>query len=900
MTGNELRDAFLRFFEEKGHKVLPSYPLVLPEDPSTLFTVAGMQPFSPVFRGEVPAPAPRVATSQKVFREGDLDAVGRVGRYHTFYEMLGNFSFGDYFKREAVEYGWEFVTQVMKLPPEKLWVTIYEEDEETAGYWQVAAKLPPERIVRLGKKDNWWPQVAWDGPCGPCSEIYLDRGEAWGCGEPDCKPGCDCDRFLEFWNLVFQMYIQDASGVIRGNLPHPGIDTGMGLERAACLVMDVPSNYETDLVLPVIQQLVQVLREDESRDIHYTPFRTPTDEEESEPFSDADEGESARLRSIADHIRAASFLIADNVRPGPDGRGSVLRRLIRRSFGHGWRLGVRDPFLYRCVPGVVRALGAAYPEIVQRQEYIENTIRSEEELFRTTVEAGMHLLQRVLDERCKAGLDTVEGTMAFRLATTHGFPLELTRDVASQYGFTVEQESYDRAMEEFRRQSKDPDKDARGQFTAGLSQVRKEHGATRFTGYTELMGTAVVLALLSGREDRDRLQTGEDGVVTLDSTPFYAESGGQLGDTGTVLWPGGRAAVRNTTKLNDLWLHHVLIEEGELRTGDSVSLQVDATRRSLTQRNHTATHLMHAALHQFLGAHATQAGSLVAPDRLRFDFSHSEPINGRLLQQIEQQVQEWIDLDLPVNTEEHGLEEARQLGAMALFGEKYGDRVRVVEVGAEPISLELCGGTHVRSTGVIGPFHITSESGVGAGLRRIEAVTGPGALQFYREREDALRRTADQLRCNVEEVPDRVGRLQQQVRDLQKQRDDLLVRGAGPSEALDGARMVRDIPVVTVRHDGLDGDALGKVADQAISKLKSGVIVLVSVADGKVLFVSKVSSDAVKRGIHAGNLVKALATQAGGGGGGRPDFAQAGGRNPAAVDGALESVAGLVEGMLKS
>ncbi|MDQ2730544.1 MAG: alanine--tRNA ligase-related protein, partial [Armatimonadota bacterium] len=617
MTGNELRDAFLRFFEEKGHKVLPSYPLVLPEDPSTLFTVAGMQPFSPVFRGEVPPPAPRVATSQKVFREGDLDAVGVIGRYHTFYEMLGNFSFGDYFKREAVEFGWEFVTQVMKLPPEKLWVTIYEEDEETAGYWREAANLPPERIVRLGKKDNWWPQVAWDGPCGPCSEIYLDRGPAWGCGEPDCKPGCNCDRFLEFWNLVFQMYIQDASGTIRGNLPHPGIDTGMGLERAACLVMDVPSNYETDLVVPVIQQLVKVLQEDEGLDIHYTPFRAPDGARDAR-FSDADEGQSARLRSISDHVRAASFLIADNVRPGPDGRGSVLRRLIRRSFGHGWRLGVRDPFLYRCVSGVVRALGAAYPEIVERQEYIETTIRGEEELFRTTVEAGMQLLGRELETRRKAGVDTLihkganepvfiagpqppilgamntgsyladmrppvlDGNMAFRLATTHGFPLELTRDVAAQYGFTIEQESYDRLMEEFRRQSKDPDKDARGLFTDGLSQVRRERGATIFNGYTELTGTAVVLALLSGREDRDRLQTGEDGVLIMDCTPFYAESGGQVGDVGTVLWPGGRAAVRNTTKLNDLWLHHILVEEGELRTGASVALEVDATRRSLT------------------------------------------------------------------------------------------------------------------------------------------------------------------------------------------------------------------------------------------------------------------------------------------------------------------------------
>ena len=901
MTGNELRDEFLRFFAEKGHKVLPSYPLVLPEDPTTLFTVAGMQPFSPVFRGESPAPAPRVATSQKVFREGDLDIVGLIGRYHTFYEMLGNFSFGDYFKREAIEYAWEFVTKVMNMPPEHLWFTVYEEDDEAARVWEEVSGLGPDRVVRLGKKDNWWPQNAWDGPCGPCSEIYLDRGEKWGCGKPDCRPGCDCDRYLEFWNLVFQMYVQDSTGKILANLPHPGIDTGMGLERAACLVMGVGSNYETDLIIPVIQRLVEVLREDEEIDIYYTPLAPePPGKDGSripEGFSETDSGRSARLRSIADHVRAASFLIADGVLPGSTGRGSVLRRLIRRSFGNGWRLGVRNPFLHKCVIGVVRALGHAYPEIVERQAFIETSILTEEDQFQVTVQAGMLLLQAAL-ERHSGEKKVVDGQTAFALATTHGFPGELTRDVAAQYGFQVDWPEFDRLMDEFRLQSKDPSRVARGQSTTGLGRVRRTSGATRFTGYSGTSGTAAVLALVRDGEDVETLTAGQFGTVVLEETPFYAESGGQVGDIGALEWDGGLATVENTTKLNDLWLHQVKIEKGSLAIGSQVDVGVDLDLRQRTMKNHTATHLLHAALHRVLGKHATQAGSLVSPDRLRFDFTHGEPVRPEQLAEVERIVEDWINADLPVVTRECSQDEARAAGAMALFGEKYGDQVRMVRVGEIPISLELCGGTHVSNTGVIGLFHVTSETGIGSGLRRIEAVTGPGAAAFFRARNQALEQVADTLRCAPEDASDRVSKLQQQVRDLQKQRDSLLTRGSGPSDLVERAIKVGEASVVSVREDGLDGEALGKVADQAISRLKSGVVVMASAGDGKVLFVAKVSQDLVKKGVHAGQIVKALATRTGGGGGGRPEFAQAGGRSAEALDDALAGVPALVEEQL--
>ncbi|HET6384227.1 MAG TPA: alanine--tRNA ligase [Armatimonadota bacterium] len=923
MTGNELREAFLRYFEERGHKVLPSSPLVLPEDPSTLFTSAGMQPFSPVFRGEAPAPAPRVATCQKVFREGDLEIVGATGRHHTFFEMLGNFSFGDYFKREAVEFGWEFSTQVLKLPPDKLWFTVYEEDDETAGYWQEVAGVGPERVVRLGKEDNWWPQTAWNGPCGPCSEIYLDRGPEWGCGGDECRPGCKCDRFMEFWNLVFQMYLQDETGTILSELPRFGIDTGMGLERAACLVMDVPSIFETDLGLPIVERLLSVLRDDENLDLQYTPIRevqkgvVVTSANEGPP--DVFAAESGRLRGISDHARAATFLIADGIRPSADGRGSVLRRLIRRSFGHGWRLGVQNPFLYKCVVGVVQALGQAYPEIIDRQGYIEGVIRAEEELFRSTVESGMQLLSRELDRQSAAGQTIIPGDTAFTLATTHGFPSELTRDVADQYGFVVDWDNYEKLMEEHRKISADPNRVARGQFTPGLSRVRNENGSTVFTGYTLTSDRATVLALTADGLDVENLTAGQEGVLVLDYTPFYAEAGGQVGDSGVLTWDGGSAEVLNTTRVNDLWLHQVRVTEGALTPGTTVGAVVDTVRRKRIMRNHTATHLMHAALRQVLGSHATQSGSLVAPDRLRFDFSHTEPLTGAQIQEIERLVQDWIDDDIPVVTSEHSLEEARSLGAMALFGEKYGERVRVVQVAGEEapekVSLEFCGGTHVSSTGTIGLFHITSESGVGAGLRRIEAVTGPGAVAFFRERDEALRRAADQLRCSPEVVPNRVERVQQQFRDMTKQRDQLLLSGGqrvpmgqvktdsltmvgAGSVSSDASVNVGGVSVVAERHDGLDADALGKIADQSCSRLGSGVVVYASVVDGRVLFVSKVSSDLTGRGVHAGKLVSALAAQTGGGGGGRPDFAQAGGRSAEAVDAALAAAPDLVAKML--
>ena len=900
MTGNELREAFLHFFELKGHKVLPSFPLVLPEDPTTLFTVAGMQPFVPVFRGEAPAPAPRVATSQKVFREGDLDIVGVIGRYHTFYEMLGNFSFGDYFKREAVQYGWEFVTEVMKLPPENLWFTVYEEDSETAGYWAEIEGVDPTHIVKLGKKDNWWPQNAWDGPCGPCSEIYLDRGEQWGCGRSGCQPGCDCDRYLEFWNLVFQMYIQDSTGKILGLLPHPGIDTGMGLERAAALVMDVASNYETDLVVPVVQALVEVLTRDEELNLAYVPLGPPSKQELSPAFSESEQGQSSRLRSISDHLRAATFLIADGVLPASDGRGSVLRRLIRRSFGHGWRLGVRQPFLWKVVPGVGRALGSAYPEIIERQQFIQSAIRAEEEQFCSTVEAGMVLLQRALETRGERGDRVVDGQTAFTLATTHGFPSELTRDVAAQYGFTVDTAAYAELMEAHRTLSKDPSRVARGQFTSSLSRVRKDSGATEFVGYDLLEDKAVVLAIVVDGGDREAVALGEEAVVVLNRTPFYAESGGQIGDSGVLEWDGGRAVVSTTTKLNELWLHQIRLESGALSVGVPVRAIVDAERRSRTIKNHTATHLMHAALHRVLGAHATQAGSLVTPERLRFDFTNPEPLTSADVCEVERIVEEWIDQDLNVITQECDLVEARAAGAMALFGEKYGDIVRMVCVGDARVSLELCGGTHVHSTGVIGLFHITSESGIGSGLRRIEAVTGPGARDYYRGRDEALQAAAEGLRCSADEVSIRVERLQQQIRDLTRQRDGLLTKGAQPAQLLDQAVTINGISVLSIRQDDLNADSLGKIADQAVAKLGSGIVVLASVNEGKVIFIAKVTKDLVKRGAHAGNLVKALASMTGGGGGGRPDFAQAGGRDPAAIDEALAAVPDVIRRMLPS
>lgn len=878
-----LRQAFLGFFQEKGHLLLPSDSLV-PKDPSLLFTSAGMVQFKPYFLGVAQPPAPRVTTVQKCLRTTDIESVGDLSHL-TFFEMLGNFSFGDYFKREAILFAWEFLTERLKVDTDRLQFTVFQDDDEAFDIWHREVGIPENRIWRLGEKTNFWPANAIsegpNGPCGPCSEIFYDTRIDTGCENPDCGPACDCGRWLEIWNLVFMQYERTEENGKPKLLPLPkkNIDTGMGLERTAAVLMGLESPFETDVFAPIVRRI------EELSGVRY---------KQGEPTDTA-------IRLIADHIRAATFTIADGVIPQNEGRGYVLRRIIRRAILRGQRvLGFEKPFFADLVPAVVEALGDQYPEIVQRQEYIQTTLRYEEERFRHTVQAGLARLEEMLADPDTQQTKQLSGERVFMLYDTYGFPLELTREIAAERGISIDLEGFEQALEAQRQRAREASGISEKLFVqtgAALAELAQRTPPTEFIGYDHLEGEAQVVGLVRDGDLIPEAHAGDTVEIVLSRTPFYAEAGGQVGDTGILEWQGGRAEVLDTQKANDYYFHHAKIVEGTLRLGETVRAKVDAERRLDIQRNHTATHLLHAALRQVLGTHVVQAGSLVAPDRLRFDFTHPRALTPEELERIEALVNEKMlqEIEVRVYTDVP-IEEARQRGAMMLFGEKYGERVRMVEIPG--FSLELCGGTHLRNTVEAGMFKIIHEGSVAAGVRRIEALTGRALYQWLREREHAIREAAERLQTPVPELPRAIERLQHQLETLETELEQFKQRAAAQAVEQITPVEVNGVKVAAQALPGVDAKSLGTIADRLIQK-GVGVAALGSAHDGKVVLVVKIAPEWVQRGLHAGNLIRQIAQQVGGSGGGRPDFAQAGGKQPEKLADALALTPQLVAEQLK-
>ncbi|MBC7222708.1 MAG: alanine--tRNA ligase [Anaerolineae bacterium] len=899
MRSAEIRSTFLQYFAERGHTIVPSSSLVPHGDPTLLFTNAGMVQFKDVFLGLEKRDYVRATTAQKCMRvsgkHNDLEEVGPSPRHHTFFEMLGNFSFGDYFKREAIGYAWELLTEVLGLPRERLWATIYREDDEAAQLWQEVVGLPPERIVRLGKKDNFW-MMGDVGPCGPCSEILYDRGEAYcTCGRPDCSPAHECDRWMELWNLVFMQFETTATGEMHP-LPRPSIDTGMGLERITAVIQGVESNYETDLFVPIIQRTQQLLG-----------------------HSDAEVQERlVSYRVIADHARAIAFLIGDGVLPGNEGRNYVLRLILRRAARHGKLLGFEGPFLYEVVPTVIEIMGEHYDELVRRREFILRVVQQEEERFQRTLSVGLSLLDDVIADVLAKGDQVIPGDVAFRLYDTYGFPLDLTRDVAREHGLGVDEEGYHKALEEQRARARAAQAAFRAESPEELEPYAEmlrrlqEEGLLGAEGVEHLCYEATeldtqVLGIFVAGQPRDEVSAGEEAELVLAATPFYVESGGQVTDTGHIFGPetqdgspAWRFAVREAARpVLGLIVHRGRMAEGHARVGDPARALVDRERRMDIARNHTATHLLHKALRETLGEHVQQAGSLVAPDRLRFDFSHTSMLTREELAEVERKVNEAILADYPVQALVMGYREAVAAGAIALFDEKYGDRVRVIRVGPEgqPFSQELCGGTHVQRTGHLGFFHIVSEASIGAGLRRIEAVTGHAALRLLMARLAILDDLAALLKAPPEEVGEKVRALLEENEALHKEvaaaRKALALRDL--EACLAQVQQVQAVNVVAQEVQAQDRESLREMTDWFRQRLGSAAVVLGAVIDGRPALVAAVTPDLVEKGLHAGNLVKEVAKVVGGGGGGRPTLAEAGGRDPERLAEALSRVPQLVE-----
>ena len=859
MTSAEIRRAFLDYFARNDHQIVESSPLVPANDPTLLFTNAGMVQFKDVFLGREKRPYHRAVSSQRCVRAGgkhnDLENVGYTARHHTFFEMLGNFSFGDYFKRDAIRYAWEFLTEVLGLPAERLWVTVFHDDDEAPDIWLKEVGVDPARFSRLGESSNFW-SMGDTGPCGPCSEIFDDHGpEVWG--GPPGSPDEDGDRYIEIWNLVFMQYNRDAAGTLTP-LPKPSVDTGMGLERLAAVLQGVHSNYETDLFRHLIAAAARA--------------------------TDTGDLESKSLRVIADHIRSCAFLIADGVMPGNEGRGYVLRRVIRRAIRHGYHLGQRTPFFFGLVDALDDVMGEAYPTLTAAREQVKRVLRLEEERFAETLEQGMRILDEAID--VLAGKE-IPGATVFKLYDTYGFPADLTADIARERGLSLDMAGFEREMEAQRERAR-----AASHFGADESVQFGLEGETDFTGYERVVDEATVIALFAGGASVDRLGTGESGLVVLDRTPFYAESGGQVGDRGLLLSKDdtGRFRVEDTRKQGGAVIGHVgRVERDALHVGDLVEARIDADARRATALNHSATHLMHAALRRVLGPHVQQKGSLVAPDRLRFDFAHFEPVTREQIREIERLVNGRIRENDMVETRIMSLEDARASGAMALFGEKYGERVRVLRMG--DFSTELCGGTHVRAVGDIGFFKIVAESGVAAGVRRIEAVTGANAVAWVEREDERLQNLATTLKAGRDDVEDKVAQLLERSRRLEKELEQLKARlaSAAGSDLAASAVEVGGVKVLAARLDSVDPKALRETLDQLKSRLGRAVVVLGAVSGDKVSLVAGVTADCTDR-LKAGELVNLVAQRVGGKGGGRADMAQAGGTDPAGLPAALALV----------
>ena len=873
---NELRERYLSFFESKDHLRLPSFSLVPHNDNSLLLINAGMAPLKPYFTGAQVPPRKRVTTCQKCIRTPDIENVGKTARHGTFFEMLGNFSFGDYFKNEIIPWAWEFITEDLKIPKDKLYVTIYLDDDEAFEIWNKKVGIPEDRIVRLGKADNFW--ELGSGPCGPCSEIYFDRGPDRGCGKPDCKVGCDCDRYIEFWNLVFTQFNRDEEGNYT-KLAHPNIDTGMGLERLACIMQDVDNLFEVDTIREILNYICSLAKVDYNKDAK----------------------KDVSIRVITDHIRSTTMMVCDGILPSNEGRGYVLRRLLRRAARHGKMLGIEGDFLHDVAKIVIRESKGAYPELAEKQDYIEKVIKVEEGRFQTTIDQGLNILNQFISEVKESGTKGLSGEMAFKLHDTYGFPLDLTREIAEESGIALDEQGFTVLMKKQKEAAREAhrNKAGSGWSVESLEGVDKSF-KTQFVGYKTIEASAKVEYII---RDGKAVETANDGdlvTILLDVTPFYGESGGQDGDIGRIYSANFEITVEDTKKTaNGKFLHIGVVDSGFVEKGAAVTASVDKATRHATARNHTSTHLLQQALRDVLGDHVHQSGSHVDADRLRFDFTHFSPMTNEEIESVENIINEKILESIKVDIMELPIEEAKKLGATALFGEKYGDVVRVVKVG--DYSMEFCGGTHLQNTAEAGFIKILGESGVAAGVRRIEALTGKSAISYYKDKEKALLDIANSLKTNVGDTLRKVESLSASIKEYEKEIEQLrgkLVSGS-IDDSIQNAKEVKGLKVVTARFDALDMDGLRNSCDMIRNKIGSGVVVLSSAFGDKVSFVVAATKDAVGKGVHSGNIVREVAKVTGGSGGGRPDMAQAGGKDESKINQALELAISIIESQVK-
>ena len=877
---NELRRMYLEFFESKDHLSMNSFSLVPHNDNSLLLINAGMAPLKPYFTGQEIPPRNRVTTCQKCVRTGDIENVGKTARHLTFFEMLGNFSFGDYFKLEAIQWSWEFLTEVLGMEPERLYPSIYFEDDEAFEIWNKVIGVPAEKIIRFyrdenGKCDNFWEHGA--GPCGPCSEIYYDRGEKYGCGSPDCKVGCECDRFMEVWNNVFTQYNGDGKGNYE-ELANKNIDTGMGLERLAAVVQDVNSVFDIDTMKAIRDRICEIAG---------VTYQT-------------DEAKDVSIRLITDHIRSSTFLISDGVMPSNEGRGYVLRRLIRRAARHGRLLGIKEQFLANLSQTVIAESKDGYPELEEKKAFILNVLTQEEGKFDKTIDQGLAILGDMKEAMKAEGTTVLTGENAFKLYDTYGFPLDLTEEILAESGMSLDEEGFKAAMQQQREKARKARKVTN--YMGADATVYDEIDTaitSEFVGYEDLTHESKVTVLTTETELVEALSDGEVGTIIVDETPFYATMGGQSADLGTIVGPEGEFVVKDTVKLRGGKVAHIgQITNGMIKSGDVVTLKVNANNRKATCKNHSATHLLQKALREVLGTHVEQAGSFVDANRLRFDFSHFSAMTREELDKVEAIVNAKIEEDMAVITQEMSVEDAKKSGAMALFGEKYGETVRVVSMG--DFSTELCGGTHVKNTGAIGSFKIVSESGVAAGVRRIEALTGNGVTAYYKELEANMEKAAKLLKANPDKVTEKIEHLLAEMKALQSENESMKSKLAKDAlgDVMDQVQEVKGVKLLATSVQGVDMNGLRELGDQLKEKLGEGVVVLASDCDGKVNLIAMVTDDVMKKGAHAGNLIKGIAALVGGGGGGRPNMAQAGGKNPAGIPDAIAKVAEVLEAQL--
>ena len=856
---------YLEFFESKDHLCMKSFSLVPQNDKSLLLINAGMAPLKPYFTGQEIPPRRRVTTCQKCIRTGDIENVGKTARHGTFFEMLGNFSFGDYFKHEAIAWSWEFLTEVLEIPADRLYPSVYEEDDEAFYIWNKEIGIDKDRIFRFGKEDNFWEHGA--GPCGPCSEIYFDRGEKYGCGSPDCTVGCECDRYIEIWNNVFTQFNNDGNGNYE-ELENKNIDTGMGLERLATVMQDVDSIFDVDTIQAILQKVCNMAK------VTYK----------------SDEKKDISIRLITDHIRSVTFMVSDGIMPSNEGRGYVLRRLLRRAARHGRILGIQGEFLAELSKVVIQESKDGYPELEEKKDYILKLITTEEDNFNKTIDQGLSILNDMMISLEKSGEKVLSGEDSFKLYDTYGFPLDLTKEILEEKGYTLDEEGYQKAMENQRQTARDA-REVTNYMGADVTIYQSIDAGveSKFVGYQNLSYQSPITVMTTTDAIVEELTKGQSGTILVDETPFYATMGGQCADTGVIETASGKFEVEDTIKLQGTKIGHVgKVVSGSLKKGETATLTVNARQRGLTANNHSATHLMQKALRMVLGNHVEQAGSFVDKDKLRFDFTHFSPMTQEEIAKVETIVNEEIAKDLTVVTNEMTLDEAKKTGAMALFGEKYGEKVRVVQMG--DFSSELCGGTHISNTGKIGAFKIISETGVAAGVRRIEALTGEGLMNYYAELEKTLSEVAKVLKSEPSMIVNKVTHLQEELKDLQKENDKLKAKLAkeAAGDITADATEIAGIKVLVKRLSDVDMNGMRDLGDEAKEKLGDSVIVFACENAGKANLVAMASDAAVKKGAHAGNLIKEIASLVGGGGGGRPNMAQAGGKNPAGIDDALE------------